>query len=181
MLLRRVVHQDVETPETFYRLLHHVAAHAFIADVSRQQQTLASFGFHEPPGFVRVLVFVQVSYRDISAFAREQNRDRAADAAVAAGDQRRFARQLSAAAIFWQGHFRTRTHCVLPPGATFLLLLRKPFFHNSPLRPEKAPAPTLQLLPNVSITRGRAPPSLLHDARNWRSRRNCRWLRCHDR
>ena len=55
---------------------------------------------HKLTRFVRVLVLVQINDRDLGAFARHRNRDRASDATVAAGDDRDLAFQFADAGIF---------------------------------------------------------------------------------
>src|SRR5512138_2856938 len=59
--------------------------------------------------------------RHVRAFAREQHRDRAADARVAAGDQRRKALQLAATAILGRFEPRLLLHARLEAGLVELL------------------------------------------------------------
>src|SRR5581483_10406600 len=52
----------------------------------RDQDAAPSFGFDRFPGILGVLVFVEIDDGDISAFARVEYRDGAADSAIATGD-----------------------------------------------------------------------------------------------
>ena len=69
-----------------------------------------------------VVLFVEVDDRDVGALARECDGDRAADAAVAAGDQGSPALELAAAAVLRALGLRTRRHLRLDPGPALLRL-----------------------------------------------------------
>jgi hypothetical protein len=163
MLFGGVVDEDVQPAEFLHGVLDHVPAGRFPADIAGEREALAFFRFDEPLGFPRVLVFVQVSDGDVRAFPREQHRDGAADAAVAAGDERDFALEFAAAVILGRRGARARNHFVLPAGALSLRLGGKSFQHVEPFTP------------------GPATPSRLRGARSWRSNRFRRRLPRHGR
>ena len=68
-------------------------------------------------------MLAQVDDGDVGAFAREQHRDRAADAGVAAGDQRGHALELAAAAVVRRQEVRLGIELLFAAG--FLQVLRR--------------------------------------------------------
>jgi hypothetical protein len=86
-----------------------------------------ALSFDEPFGFASVLMFVQIDDGHIRAFLREENRDRSADSAIPAGDQRDFVPQLSAADVIAGPGFRPGAHFVFAAGLPFLMLRRAKF------------------------------------------------------
>jgi hypothetical protein len=83
-----VVDQDVEAPELLEHALDRAFAEARVLDVAGDGDGAAAFALDRAPRLARVALLGQVQHRDVGAFAREQHRDRAADAGVAAGDDR---------------------------------------------------------------------------------------------
>ena len=90
MLLAGIVDEDVEAAELVDGLLDCALAESLVADVARNRDRAAPFALDEPLGRCRIIVLAQIEDRDVGAFAGEQGCDRAADAAVGAGDQRDF-------------------------------------------------------------------------------------------
>src|SRR5687768_2912598 len=88
MLLRRVVHEDVEATEILYDTSDRALAERLVANVTRDEQAPATLLLDETLRLLRVIVLVQVDDADIGALFGERDRDRAPDAAVAARDQR---------------------------------------------------------------------------------------------
>src|SRR4030095_8538373 len=76
---------------------------------------------------LRIVVLLEIHDADVSAFLRERDRDRAADAAIATGDERDLPTELAAplpprVVTCW-----ARTHDRLPAGLPPLLLTRDAF------------------------------------------------------
>jgi len=68
--------------------------------IAGEEQGAAAFGFNGRFGGVRIRLFDrQVHDRDIGAFARKEEGDRAADTRVASGNERHQALQLVGAAV----------------------------------------------------------------------------------
>jgi len=87
-LVSRVVDQDVEASECFERLLHQAFAEPGIADVAGDRAALPAELVHEPDRFFAVVGVVrQAGNHDLRAFLGVQQRHRATNTAVAAGDQ----------------------------------------------------------------------------------------------
>ena len=82
-------------------------------------------------GDARVLVFVEVDDRDVGAFAREQHRDGAADAGVAAGDQRDLALELAAAFVVRRFEARREREVAFQAGFGEMLRRRRSIFWGS--------------------------------------------------
>ena len=99
MLLAGVVDEDVEPAELIDGLLHRLLAELLVADVAGNGDRLAPFLLDDLLGLGGVVMLAQIDDGDVRAFAREQRGDRAADAAVAAGDQRHLALQPAGARI----------------------------------------------------------------------------------
>src|SRR5215203_4812929 len=126
MLLGGVVDEDVEAAEAVDDLLDRLLAEAGVADVAGDGEAVAPLGLDEPLGLARVLALVQVHDGDVRALAGEQDRHGAADAGVAAGDDRDLVVEPSAAREA-RRVVRPRVHLGLAPGLLVLLLRRKGF------------------------------------------------------
>src|SRR5690606_34574796 len=74
-----------------------------------------SFLFDRRPGGARIAMLAEIGDGDIRALAREQHRHRAADAGIAAGDERHHALELAAAGIARRHIARLRIELVLLP------------------------------------------------------------------
>src|SRR5690606_8203407 len=74
-------------------------AEALIADVAGDQQAAPALGLHQALGFVGILPLVEEDDADIRPLAREKDRHRPPDAAVAAGNQRHLAIELATALV----------------------------------------------------------------------------------
>jgi hypothetical protein len=88
VLLGGVVDEHMQMSITLHRLLDGAPAKGFVADVALDGQALTALVLDQPLHFLRIRHFFEKDDRNVGAFAREQHRDGAADAAVAAGDQR---------------------------------------------------------------------------------------------
>ena len=86
MLLAGIVDEHVEPPELVDGFLDRALAETLVADVAGNGDRPASFLFDNVLGLGGIVVLAQVQDGDVGAFAREQGADRAANAAVAAGD-----------------------------------------------------------------------------------------------
>ena len=75
-------------------------AESLVADVAGELDRLAALVGDQTHGFLGVLVLLEIDDGDLGAFARHGDRDRAADAAVAAGDQRHLVLEPAAAGKF---------------------------------------------------------------------------------
>ena len=133
VLLGGVVHQDVDAAELLDGALDRLPAEHLVADVAGEQERLASLCLDQARGLLRVVVFFQIEDRDQRALARHRDRDRAADAAVAAGDDRDLVLELADAGIFRQV-FRPRPHLAFDARLMVLRLRRLPAA-SSPFRP----------------------------------------------
>src|ERR1044071_9311235 len=127
LLKRGVVDEDVERSIFVDRLLHGGATEIRIAHVAGDEETAAAFvAFDDALRFFRVdLLDVEVDDRDVRAFAREQHRDRAADAGVAAGDDRDFALELAASLILRRAILRARLQLRFDAGLLLMLLRQR--------------------------------------------------------
>ena len=88
MLLAGIVDEDVEPAELVDGLLDRALAEVLVADVAGDRDRLAAFLLDDLLGLRRIVMLAQIEDGDVGALAREQGGDRAADAAVGAGDQR---------------------------------------------------------------------------------------------
>src|SRR5581483_1244331 len=113
VLLGGIVHQDVERAELLLGAAHRLEAKTLVGDVAGDQHAAAALGLDQTLGLLRVLVLVQIDDRHMRALAREVHGDRATDAAVAAGDQRDFIFELTAAAVIGPDENRPRLHIAL--------------------------------------------------------------------
>ena len=110
-------------PNSSLIALDRLPAEHLVADVAREQEALAALRLDQARGFLRVVVFLQIEDRDQRALARHRDRDRAADAAVAAGDDRDLVLELSDAGIL-RHVFRPRPHLALDARLMVLHLRR---------------------------------------------------------
>ena len=126
-LPRRIVDEDVEPAELLLRVLDEPAAEAFVADVARQRDALAPGLLDELDHLPRIGFFLrQIIDRDIGAFARESDRHGAADAGIAARDQRLAALQAPRAAIARLAVIGLRHHLAGKAGPGLLLFREGP-------------------------------------------------------
>src|SRR3546814_5324823 len=88
MLFAGVVDEDAEAAEFFDRLRDDLLARLRLADVGLDRDRAPPFGLDDRGGFDGIGAVLEIDDRDVGALAREKRRDRAADAAVAAGDDR---------------------------------------------------------------------------------------------
>jgi hypothetical protein len=88
VLLAGVVDEDVEPAELVHRLGDDRVAMGFLAKVAGYRDRAAALGLDDAPGLGGVVMLAQIGNGDVGALAREQGGDRAADAAVGAGDDR---------------------------------------------------------------------------------------------
>src|SRR6266403_4539515 len=127
MLFGRVVYQDVDLAELLHGLLDSFSTELFLADITCDQQTFAPVFFHQTPGFIRVLVLFEIDNRNVRTFFRKGYRNRAANPAVPASNERHFVSQFSTAAMFFVlGPWR-RLHIVFAAGLSLLMLRRLKF------------------------------------------------------
>src|SRR6185503_15538504 len=88
MLLAGIVDEQVESAELIDGLPDRTFAELLVADVAGDRDRPAPFLLDDLPGLGRIVVLAEIDDRDVRAFAGEQRRDRPADAAVRASDQR---------------------------------------------------------------------------------------------
>src|SRR4051794_31522605 len=86
VLMRRVVDEDVYCAERLDGALDDRATMIGIADVAGDQDDLASLALHQRLDLSGILVLVQIGDDDVGTFPGIGDRDRAADATVATGD-----------------------------------------------------------------------------------------------
>ena len=92
-----------------------LAAEALVADVARDRDARRPSSSISARVERGVVVLVEIEDRDVGALLGEADRDRAADPAVAAGDQRDLARELAGAAVV--PHLGARRGASSPPAA----------------------------------------------------------------
>src|SRR4029079_17460339 len=88
VLLAGIVDENVEPAQLVDRLADGSLAELLVADVAGDRDRLAPLLLDNLPGPGGVVMFAQVKDGDVGAFTGEQRRDRSADAAVGAGDER---------------------------------------------------------------------------------------------
>ncbi|MNX81916.1 hypothetical protein D3C86_1136220 [compost metagenome] len=94
-----VVDQEVQPPELLDHLLDDLLAVGGVREVALDGEALAA-GLADPAqGLLGVVVLVEVGDRDVGPLAGEGDRDRPADAAVAAGHQGLASEQLVGATV----------------------------------------------------------------------------------
>src|SRR5689334_5814000 len=110
-LIRCVVDEHVETPEFVERAIDDRRAVVLVLNVAGQRDR-TSAGLLDPHlGVLRIPLFLwKVADQNVGALACEGNRDRAADAAVAARDERDLIRQAPEAAIRFLAVIGAWTH-----------------------------------------------------------------------
>src|SRR5947209_600018 len=90
-----VVHEDVELAEFAHRARHYVLAELAVTDVPGDEQTAAALLLDSLLGDLRVaLLGTEIGDGDIGALAGKQHGNRAADAGIAAGNDRDLVLQL---------------------------------------------------------------------------------------
>src|ERR1700729_120749 len=94
LLVGRVVDQDVEVAELKYRLFDGLLAERAVGNVARYQDTLLAFRLDGAHGHLGVVMLIEVNDRHVGAFARVENGNCSANAAVTAGDEGNFTLQL---------------------------------------------------------------------------------------
>jgi len=111
LLVRGVVHEDVELAKGIHGLLHGFRAERRARDVAGKQQCCAPLVLNRLLRLLRVGLFLfQVNDRDVRPFACEQHGHRATDARVAPRDERDFALQFVGPPILGRLVPRTRLH-----------------------------------------------------------------------
>src|SRR5690606_29157022 len=98
-LERGVVDEDVDPAELVDDPLHGIVAEGRVAHVARDGEAAPPLLLHRAPGLLGVLVLAEVEDGDVGSLTREEDEDRAADARVAAGDDRDHVAQLVGAAV----------------------------------------------------------------------------------
>jgi hypothetical protein len=92
-LMRRVVDQHVDPPERLGGLRNDAATMRRVGQVAGDEQGLPPLRLDQCLRLGGIVMFVEIGDEHVRALARKGQRDRAADAAVAAGDDRLFARE----------------------------------------------------------------------------------------
>lgn len=77
--MRRIVHENVETPELAHGPIDQGATMARLLDVARHQHRLAPGLLDPATGLPRVLFFREIGSEDVRPLARESNRHRSSD------------------------------------------------------------------------------------------------------
>src|SRR3954462_7132369 len=90
-------------------------------DVAGDQHTATPGLLHPAPGFLRVLVLIEVADQQVRAFARERDGDRAADAAVTAGDDRHLVLETPVTDVALLAVIGPRRHLLFRAGRRLLL------------------------------------------------------------
>ena len=121
----RVVDEHVKPAERLGRLLDGAAALCLLPHVGLDREAAPALLFDLPLGLLRVLVFVEVDDGDVGALSGEKDGDGAADAAVAAGDERGLPVELAGAAVVGLLELGARRHLVFVAGLVGLVLRRK--------------------------------------------------------
>ena len=123
LLAAGVQHQHLKPAQLVQRIVHHLAGGLFIADVCGQGDGGAALGLDQGNHAVGVGLLVGViADRDIGAFAGKGDGSGAADAAVAAGDQRALAGQPVAALIALLAVVGDGLHLFHQPGPGLLIV-----------------------------------------------------------
>ncbi|MNL10923.1 hypothetical protein D3C87_1317380 [compost metagenome] len=120
-LERGVVHQNIDTAETLDGFFHQCPAMHLVRQVTGQQQALTAGLFDPACGFFGIFLFVEVGNRYIGAFTGEGDGDRAANSAVATGNQGDLAIQTTRALVALLAAIGIRVHLALRAGHGLLL------------------------------------------------------------
>jgi hypothetical protein len=97
--MRRVVDEDIDPAQLRYGLGDDRAALARLLDVAGQQNGRSAGFFHQPLGLPGVVVLVKIGYQNVSALPGIGDGNRAADSAIAAGDDGLLALKATAALV----------------------------------------------------------------------------------
>ncbi len=92
-LMRRVVDKNIDAAEFADRLVHDRPAMRGVLDVAREQDGFAAGVLDQALALLGVLMLAEIGDQHVGALARERDGHRAADAAIAAGDDRFLAGQ----------------------------------------------------------------------------------------
>jgi hypothetical protein len=111
----------------FNRLLYTVPAKLLLAYVAAKQQAFVPLFLDQTPRLVRILVFFKVHDCNVSAFLGECDGNSAADAAIAARNDRHLVLQFSTAAMLFVLGSWPRLHFVFAAGLPSLVLRRLKF------------------------------------------------------
>src|SRR5687767_15890904 len=122
MLLRRVVHQNVQPPKLFNSPLHDDIAMARLANVPRNSFAASSFVLDHARRLFRVLVFIEVRDEDIRTFFGKRNSHGTANTGITATDDSCLPLQFAAGKIFRRLRFWLRLHLILTTGTCPLFL-----------------------------------------------------------
>ena len=95
----RVVDEDIDSAQLRYGLGDDRAALARLLDVAGQQDGLSAGFIYQPLGLPGVLVLVKIGYQDVSALPGIGDGNRAADSAIATGDDGLLAVEATAALV----------------------------------------------------------------------------------
>jgi hypothetical protein len=109
-LMCGIIYKNVDLIESNDGLVYQLAALPGVGDISGDGNTSSPSGFNEAFGDFRLVMLVQIGKKDVSAFARESERDGASNARVAPGDQRHFAGKVARATIAVFAIIRLRSH-----------------------------------------------------------------------
>src|SRR3546814_5022683 len=93
MLFPGIVDQHVEPAPRPHHLRHGGIAEITVADIACDRQRLTPLGADDRGGLFGIVMLAQIDDRDMRALAREQRRDRTADAAIRPRDDRDLALQ----------------------------------------------------------------------------------------
>jgi len=87
-LMGRVVDKNIDAAELADRLVHDRPAMRGVLDVAREQDGFAAGVLDQALGLIGILMLAEIGDQHVGTLARKRQRHRAADAAVAAGDDR---------------------------------------------------------------------------------------------
>ena len=121
-LIGGVVDEQINPAEFAGGSLDDAPAVRLLGKVAGNQHRTPPGGLDQLLGLARILVLVPVRDEDVGAFAREREGDRAADAAVGAGDDSRLVFQSAEALVGRLAVVGARLHGLLRAGRLLLLL-----------------------------------------------------------
>jgi len=122
VLLRGIVHQNIEPTELLYCPLDHALAKRFGSQVSRQDETFLPFILNKPGRFAGVFVLVQICNGYLGPFAGKSHRHGTANSAIAAGDDRYPTSELSRGSIIIACGYRPGAHGLFETRSARLML-----------------------------------------------------------